>query len=140
MLRLISFVDSSDGYTEYQRDTIEYIKTNFPGVKVGGGNVVDRVVLTLLNQDGRKVGIGGGPYTLPESSKGLGAVRQVPIEVAKAGMNTVKNRGVYSHLFRRRNCDYHIVLAPARCRLRHDGGAISLGSMKPEQKVKRGNS
>ena len=42
-------VDSSDGYTEWQRDTIQWIKKKYNGeVKVGGGNVVDRDAFMYL--------------------------------------------------------------------------------------------
>ena len=35
-------IDSSEGYSEWQKDTLEWIKTEYNGrVKVGAGNVVD---------------------------------------------------------------------------------------------------
>jgi len=68
-------VDSSDGYTEYQRDTINYVKSNFENVKVGGGNVVDREGFLYLVESGAdfiKVGIGGGSICITREQKGIG--------------------------------------------------------------------
>ena len=54
-------VDSSDGYTEYQRDTIRWVKEKYKGeVMVGGGNVVDKDAFMYLVESGAdfvKVGI-----------------------------------------------------------------------------------
>ena len=58
-------VDSSDGFTEYQRDTIQYVKENYNNIKIGGGNVVDKEGFLYLAESGAdfvKVGIGVAPY------------------------------------------------------------------------------
>ena len=69
-------IDSSDGYTEWQRETIEYIKARYAGkVKVGAGNVVGREGLLYLADAGAdfvKVGIGGGSMCITREQKGIG--------------------------------------------------------------------
>ena len=54
-------IDSSDGFTEWQYETIQYIKKEYNGkVKVGGGNVVDKEGFLYLVEAGAdfvKVGI-----------------------------------------------------------------------------------
>ena len=56
-------IDSSEGYSEWQRITLKYIHEHFPQAKVGAGNVVDRDGFRFLAEAGAdfvKVGIGGG--------------------------------------------------------------------------------
>jgi len=68
-------IDSSDGYTEWQRDTIEYIKNYDSNVKVGAGNVVGREGFLYLADAGAdfvKVGIGGGSMCITREQKGIG--------------------------------------------------------------------
>jgi len=69
-------IDSSDGYTEWQRETIEYIKATYHGaVKVGAGNVVGREGFLYLADAGAdfvKVGIGGGSMCITREQKGIG--------------------------------------------------------------------
>ena len=69
-------VDSSDGFTEWQYETIKTIKEQFNGeVKVGGGNVVDKEGFDYLAEAGAdfiKVGIGGGSICITREQKGIG--------------------------------------------------------------------
>ena len=69
-------IDSSDGYTEWQRETIEYIKSTYNGrVKVGAGNVVGREGFLYLADAGAdfvKIGIGGGSMCITREQKGIG--------------------------------------------------------------------
>ena len=57
-------IDSSEGFSEWQRITLKYIHKNFgEDVKVGAGNVVDAEGFRFLAEAGAdfiKVGIGGG--------------------------------------------------------------------------------
>ena len=57
-------IDSSEGFTEWQRRTIRWIRDKYgDSVKVGGGNVVDADGFRFLAEAGAdfvKVGIGGG--------------------------------------------------------------------------------
>jgi len=55
-------IDSSDGFSVWQKYTLDYIKSNY-NIKVGAGNVVDREGFLYLAEAGAdfvKVGIGGG--------------------------------------------------------------------------------
>ena len=96
----IMCVDSSDGYTEYQRDTLEWIKQEYNGeVKVGGGNVVDREGFLYLVEAGAdfvKVGVGGGSICITREQKGIGRGQATAvIEVAKARDEYFEKTGIY---------------------------------------------
>lgn len=57
-------MDSSDGYSEWQKIALEYVRENYGDeVKIGAGNVVDAEGFRYLAEAGAdyvKVGIGGG--------------------------------------------------------------------------------
>ncbi|KHO47806.1 MAG: IMP dehydrogenase [archaeon GW2011_AR5] len=56
-------VDSSQGYSEYQRDAILYLKRAFPGMPVIGGNIVTADGFKYLAKSGAdvvKIGMGPG--------------------------------------------------------------------------------
>ncbi len=68
-------VDSSDGYSEWQSETIQWMTEPRYGdqVKVGGGNVVDAEGFRYLADAGAdfvKVGIGGGSICITREQKG----------------------------------------------------------------------
>ena len=69
-------IDSSDGYSAWQSDTIAWIKANYPkDVYVGAGNVVDSEGFLYLAEAGAdfiKVGIGGGSICITREQKGIG--------------------------------------------------------------------
>jgi IMP dehydrogenase len=113
-------VDSSDGYTEYQRDTIAWIKDKYKGeVKVGGGNVVDREGFMYLVEAGAdfvKVGIGGGSICITRETKGIGRGQATAvIEVAKARAEYYEKTGIYVPICSDGGIvhDYHMALALA---------------------------
>lgn len=113
-------IDSSDGFTEWQGDTIKWIKNDFQGVaKVGGGNVVDRDGFRYLAEAGAdfvKVGIGGGSICITREQKGIGRGQATAvIEVAAARDEYLKETGVYIPICSDGGIvhDYHIVLALA---------------------------
>ncbi|AFM39323.1 IMP dehydrogenase/GMP reductase [Desulfosporosinus acidiphilus SJ4] len=113
-------VDSSDGFSEWQGKTIEYIKRNYQeNVKVGGGNVVDREGFMYLVNSGAdfvKVGIGGGSICITREQKGIGRGQATAvIEVAKARDDYYKETGIYVPICSDGGIvhDYHIVLALA---------------------------
>jgi len=112
-------VDSSDGFSEFQRETIQYIKKNFPEVKVGGGNVVDREGFMYLVESGAdfvKVGIGGGSICITREQKGIGRGQaSAVIEVAEARNEYYKKTGIYIPICSDGGIvhDYHITLALA---------------------------
>ena len=113
-------VDSSDGYTEWQRDTIQWIKQKYNGeVKVGGGNVVDRDAFMYLVESGAdfvKVGIGGGSICITRETKGIGRGQATAvIEVAKARDEYYEKTGIYVPICSDGGIvhDYHMALALA---------------------------
>ncbi len=113
-------IDSSDGYSEWQRDTIEFVKTRFGSRGyVGAGNVVDREGFLYLVEAGAdfvKVGIGGGSICITREQKGIGRGQaSAVIEVAKARDEYFQNTGVYVPICSDGGIsqDYHITLALA---------------------------
>jgi IMP dehydrogenase len=113
-------VDSSDGYAEWQRETIEYIKAEYgEKVKVGGGNIVDRdgfLYLVEAGADFVKVGIGGGSICITREQKGIGRGQaSALIEVAQARDEYFAKTGIYIPLCSDGGIvhDYHMVLALA---------------------------
>lgn len=113
-------VDSSDGYSEWQGDTIEFIKTRFDGkVFVGAGNVVDKEGFLYLVERGAdfvKVGIGGGSICITREQKGIGRGQASSvIEVAKARDEYFQQTGIYVPICSDGGIsqDYHVTLALA---------------------------
>lgn len=113
-------IDSSDGFSEWQKETIEYIKKEYNGkVKVGAGNVVDRdgfIYLAEAGADFIKVGIGGGSICITREQKGIGRGQATSIiEVAEARNEYFEKTGVYVPICSDGGIvqDYHMVLALA---------------------------
>lgn len=93
-------IDSSEGYTEWQRRTIAFVREKYGDtVKIGAGNVVDRDGFRFLAQSGAdfvKVGIGGGSICITRETKGIGRGQATAlIEVAAARDEYFKETGVY---------------------------------------------
>ncbi len=113
-------IDSSDGYSEWQSDTIKWIKENYgESVKVGAGNVVDREGFRYLANAGAdfiKVGIGGGSICITREQKGIGRGQASSlIEVNAAREEYLNETGIYIPICSDGGIvhDYHIVLALA---------------------------
>ncbi len=113
-------VDSSDGFSEWQAETLRYVKEKYNGdVKVGGGNVVDREGFRYLVNAGAdfvKVGIGGGSICITREQKGIGRGQaSAVIEVAKARDEYFEETGIYVPICSDGGIvqDYHMVLALA---------------------------
>jgi IMP dehydrogenase len=113
-------IDSSDGFSEWQADTIQWIRTTYgDSVKVGGGNVVDAEGFRYLADAGVdfvKVGIGGGSICITREQKGIGRGQATAvIEVASARDEYFKSTGTYIPICSDGGIaqDYHIVLALA---------------------------
>lgn len=113
-------LDSSDGFSEWQSDTIKFIKEKYgPEVKVGAGNVVDRDGFLYLAEAGAdfiKIGIGGGSICITREQKGIGRGQATAvIEVAKARDEYFEKTGMYIPLCSDGGIvhDYHMVLALA---------------------------
>ena len=113
-------IDSSDGFSEYQADTIKFIRDNYGDtVKVGAGNIVDREGFFYLAEAGAdfiKVGIGGGSICITREQKGIGRGQATAlIEVAKARDEYFQRTGVYIPICSDGGIvqDYHMSLALA---------------------------
>ena len=113
-------IDSSDGFSEYQADTIKFIRDNYGDtVKVGAGNIVDREGFFYLAEAGAdfiKVGIGGGSICITREQKGIGRGQATAlIEVAKARDEYFQKTGMYIPICSDGGIvqDYHMSLALA---------------------------
>ncbi|MBP3348660.1 MAG: IMP dehydrogenase, partial [Clostridia bacterium] len=113
-------IDSSEGYTEWQRITINYIREKYgDSVKVGAGNVVDRDGFRFLAEAGAdfiKIGIGGGSICITRETKGIGRGQATAvIEVAKARDEYYQETGIYIPICSDGGIvhDYHMTLALA---------------------------
>ena len=113
-------IDSSEGYSEWQKRTIEYIRETYGDkVKVGAGNVVSAEGFRFLAECGAdfvKVGIGGGSICITRETKGIGRGQATAvIEVAKARDEYYKETGIYVPICSDGGIvhDYHVTLALA---------------------------
>jgi IMP dehydrogenase len=69
--------DSSDGYSEFQKEAARWARKNFGNdIILGGGNIVDgeafRYLVEEADLDFVKVGIGGGSICITREQKGIG--------------------------------------------------------------------
>lgn len=113
-------IDSSEGYTVWQKKTLEFIRKNYGDrVKVGAGNVVDREGFLFLAECGAdfvKIGIGGGSICITREQKGIGRGQaSAVIEVAAARDEYYKKTGIYIPICSDGGIvhDYHMTLALA---------------------------
>ena len=113
-------IDSSEGFSEWQKITIEWIREHYGDtVKVGAGNVVDEDGFRFLADCGAdfiKVGIGGGSICITRETKGIGRGQATAtIEVAKARDKYFEETGVYVPICSDGGIvhDYHMTLALA---------------------------
>lgn len=113
-------IDSSEGYTEWQKRTIAFIRERYGDtVKVGAGNVVDREGFRFLAEAGAdfiKIGIGGGSICITRETKGIGRGQATAvIEVARARDEYFEETGIYIPICSDGGIvhDYHITLALA---------------------------
>ena len=93
-------IDSSEGFSEWQKRTIEWVrKTYGDKVKIGAGNVVDEEGFRFLADCGAdfiKVGIGGGSICITRETKGIGRGQATAlIDVCRARDEYFKETGVY---------------------------------------------
>jgi IMP dehydrogenase len=114
----ILVIDASDGYSEWQGETLKYVKSNF-NVKIGAGNVVDRDGFMYLVDSGAdfvKVGIGGGSICITREQKGIGRGQASAImDVVEAREQYYQETGIYVPICSDGGIvhDYHITLALA---------------------------
>ncbi len=113
-------IDSSEGFSAWQEQTIAWIREHYgDSVKVGAGNVVDRDGFRFLADCGAdfiKVGIGGGSICITRETKGIGRGQATAlIEVCKARDEYFEETGIYVPVCSDGGIvhDHHITLALA---------------------------
>ncbi len=113
-------IDSSEGYSQWQADTLKFVRDKYgEDVKIGAGNVVDGEGFRFLAEAGAdfvKIGIGGGSICITREQKGIGRGQaSAVIEVAKARNDYFKETGIYVPICSDGGIvyDYHMTLALA---------------------------
>ncbi len=113
-------IDSSEGYSDWQKITIEWVREQYgEDVKIGAGNVVDAEGFRFLAESGAdfvKVGIGGGSICITRETKGIGRGQATAvIEVAQARDEYFAETGIYVPICSDGGIvyDHHISLALA---------------------------
>ena len=113
-------IDSSEGFSEWQKRTIAWIRENYgESVRVGAGNVVDADGFRFLADCGAdfiKVGIGGGSICITRETKGIGRGQATAlIEVCRARDEYFAETGIYVPVCSDGGIvyDHHITLALA---------------------------
>ena len=113
-------IDSSEGFSEWQKRTLAWIRENYgDSVKVGAGNVVDADGFRFLADCGAdfvKVGIGGGSICITRETKGIGRGQATAlIDVCRARDEYFEETGVYVPVCSDGGIvyDYHMTLALA---------------------------
>ncbi len=113
-------IDSSEGFSEWQKLTIDWIRERYGDtVKVGAGNVVDAEGFRFLADAGAdfiKVGIGGGSICITRETKGIGRGQATAlIEVCAERDRYYEETGIYVPVCSDGGIvyDHHITLALA---------------------------
>jgi len=113
-------IDSSEGFSEWQVDTLKFARDNYgDAVKIGAGNVVDGAGFKFLAKAGAdfvKVGIGGGSICITREQKGIGRGQASAVmDVAHARNEYFKETGIYIPICSDGGIvyDYHMTLALA---------------------------
>ena len=113
-------IDSSEGYTCWQANTIKWVRENYGDtVKIGAGNVVDKDGFRFLAEAGAdfiKVGIGGGSICITRETKGIGRGQATAlIDVCAARDKYYEETGIYVPVCSDGGIvhDYHVTLALA---------------------------
>ena len=93
-------IDSSEGFSEWQKRTIAWVREKYgDSVKIGAGNVVDAAGFRFLADCGAdfiKVGIGGGSICITRETKGIGRGQATAlIEVCAERDKYFEETGVY---------------------------------------------
>lgn len=92
--------DSSDGYSQYQGESIKALKAQYgDSIIIGGGNVVTAEGFHYLVEAGAdfiKIGIGGGSICTTREQKGIGRGQASAVQdVALARDDYCKKTGIY---------------------------------------------
>ena len=141
-------MDSSDGYSVWQKKTIEFVREKYgDDVKIGAGNVVDKEGFRYLAEAGAdfiKVGVGGGSICITRETKGIGRGQaSALLDVVAARDEYFKETGIYIPVCSDGGIvqDHHITIALA---LGADfvmmGRYFARFDESPTRVVKRGNT
>lgn len=113
-------IDSSEGFSEWQKETIDFVREKYgDSVKIGAGNVVDKEGFLYLAEAGAdfiKIGIGGGSICITREEKGIGRGQATAvIEVNEARNEYFEKTGIYIPICSDGGIvyDYHMTLALA---------------------------
>lgn len=113
-------IDSSDGYSVWQKKTIDFVREKYgETVKIGAGNVVDAQGFRYLAEAGAdfiKVGVGGGSICITRETKGIGRGQaSALIDVVAERDKYYEETGTYIPVCSDGGIvhDYHITLALA---------------------------
>ena len=113
-------LDSSEGYSQWQSDTIKWVRDRYGDtVKIGAGNVVDGEGFRFLADAGAdfvKIGIGGGSICITREQKGIGRGQASAVmDVAKERDKYFEETGIYVPICSDGGIvyDYHMTLALA---------------------------
>ena len=111
-------IDSSDGYSIWQKETIDFVRKKYGDkVKIGAGNVVDAEGFRYLADAGAdfiKVGVGGGSICITRETKGIGRGQASALmDVCNERDKYFEETGVYIPICSDGGIvhDYHITLA-----------------------------
>lgn len=95
----ILFIDTSQGYTDYVKETLQFVKKEFSHIPAVGGNIVTKKGFDFLVENGAdavKVGMGPGSICITQEQIGVGRGQGTAImEVAKARNEYYEKTGVY---------------------------------------------
>ena len=141
-------MDSSDGYSIWQKKTIDFVRAKYgDNVKIGAGNVVDKEGFRYLAEAGAdfiKVGVGGGSICITRETKGIGRGQaSALIDVVEARNEYFEETGIYIPICSDGGIvhDHHITIALA---LGSDfvmmGRYFARFDESPTRKVKKGNN
>ncbi len=92
-------VDSSDGFSFYQKEALEWLSNHFPDIPVIGGNIITKEGFNFLVEAGAraiKVGMGSGSICITQEQKGTGrGLATAIIKVCEARDQYLKETGKY---------------------------------------------
>ncbi len=105
----VLIIDSSNGFTEYQKECIEWVKGEHGKIPIIGGNVITQEGFEYLvnaGADAIKIGMGGGSICITQEQKGTGRGQASALfEIATARAAYYEKTGIYVPLI----CDGGIV-------------------------------
>ena len=95
----ILFIDSSQGFSDYQENTMLYLRRNFPDVPFIGGNIVTDEGFDFLVKNGAwgvKIGMGPGSICITRQTFRIGRAQATAVmKVAESRDQYFKVTGIY---------------------------------------------